>query len=98
MTISELTLRDLHHIKGRYWYSSFNGIKNIFYVTLDFYNGANHIKEIEPVNLKEMLIDLSDKVPFGNNFISVCECLGLNFDFGYEAKMLDKTLVEAFAS
>jgi len=91
MTISELTLDKLKHIKGKYWYSSFNGIKNIFYVTLEW-NGK--IKEIEPVDLKEMLIDLSDKVPYGNNFCSVVECLKIPFI--HEARQLDEELYYTF--
>jgi hypothetical protein len=95
MTISELTLKDLKHIKGRYWYSSFNGVKNIFYVIIDY---RDNIKEIEPVDLKEMLIDLSDKVPFGNSFVSVVECLNINYEFMLEAKLLDEELMYSFAS
>jgi len=95
MTISEITLKDLRRIKGRYWYSSFNGVKNIFYIILDW---RDNIKEIEPVDLREMLIDLSDKVPFGNNFVSIVECLNLNYSFEYEAKLLDEELMYSFTS
>ena len=90
MTISELTINDLYHIKGNYWYSSFNGIKNIFYIRRE----CNKIKEIEPTELKEMLIELSDKVPVGNNFTSIVECLKIPFIF--EARLLDEEWLNYF--
>jgi len=93
ITLKDIRIEHLHHIKCNYWYSEFNGVKNIFVVKLDMF--GRKIIEIEPACLKTMLEDLSDKVPYGNNYVSVAE--HLRIPFVYEAIELDKTFCRAFS-
>ena len=92
MRFNELRIRHLKHIYGQYYYLP-GPSKNVFH-TSQWRN--NEPKNIEPVDLKEMLIDLSDKVQFGNNFTSIAECLKLNSDFKQDAKLLDLELYYLF--
>jgi len=95
MTLSELRIRDLTKVLGNYYYLSTNGIFNCFFVRLRV-NECD--SDIDPISLKEMLTDLSNRVAFGNNFASIAECLKLPSNMMQEAKALDLELYNAFRS
>ena len=95
ITFSEIRIRHLKKIFGQYYYLP-GPARNIFHCSHWGHN--NELEVIEPVTLKEMLTDLSDKVQFGNNFTSVAECLKLPSDFQQEAKNLDLELYYSFKS
>jgi len=93
MTLSEIRIHHLKKIFGQYYYLP-GPAMNIFYTS--HWRCNNEPDIIEPVTLKDMLISLSDKVQFGNNFTSVAECLKLNSDFKQAAKNLDLEMYYAF--
>ena len=95
MTLSELRISDLTKVLGNYYYLSTNGIFNCFFVRLSV---NERDSDIDPISLKEMLTDLSNRVSFGNNFTSIAECLKLPSNMIQEAKALDLELYNAFRS
>jgi len=95
MTLPELRISDLTKVLGNYYYLSTNGIFNCFFVRLRV-NECD--SDIDPISLKEMLTDLSNRVAFGNNFTSIADCLKLPNNMVQEAKALDLELYNAFRS
>jgi len=87
MTLAELKLDDLTHIKSRYYYLPGDEAYNIFYVSMN---------DLEPTSLKEMLVDLSTKVSFGNNYVGVAACLNLPRYMQRNALELDRMMMEGF--
>ena len=93
MTLSELRVIDLTKVIGNYYYLSTNGIYNCFFVRLRV-NECD--SDIDPISLKEMLTDLSNRVQFGNNFSEIANCLKLPSVMQRDAKALDLELIKAF--
>ena len=85
MKWNELKFKDLKKIYGNFYILP-GPANNIFYCSQ--WKGAKPTI-MEPCSLKSMLIELSDKVPFGNNYTSVAEGLNLNPSLLAEAKLLD---------
>lgn len=95
MTLSELKISDLTKVLGNYYYLPGDNVHNCFFV-LERVNRRDSI--IDPISLKEMLTDLSDRVQFGNNFQEVANCLNLPPSMMYRAKALDFVLMDAFSN
>ena len=95
MTLNELKISDLTKVLGNYYYLPGDNVYNCFFV-LARVNRCDSI--IDPISLKEMLTDLSDKVQFGNNFQEVANCLNLPTTMMMQAKKLDLELMQAFSN
>ena len=93
MTIAELRPSDLKHIKGPYWYYSYGDVYNIFAKT-----GTVDPRKLilEPVTLKTMLIELSDKVDVGNNFSEIAARLPITSKMSRDAIDLDRIMALGF--
>ena len=97
MTLAELKLKDLTKIHSKYYYlkgkdENNNEIYNIFVAR--YINCTD--MEFEPISLKEMLIELSDKVVFGNNFSEISNCLNLPYKMNQDSINLDKYGIHGF--
>ena len=98
MTLAELKLKDLTKIHSKYYYlngadENDNEIYNIFVAR--YINCTD--MEFDPISLKEMLIELSDKVVFGNNFSEISNCLNLPYRMNQDAINLDKSIFYGLA-
>jgi len=97
MTIDQLTEKKLTRIFKNFFYIGYENSEkcgyNIFIGTES--NGSEYI-EFEPIDLKTMLIELSDKVQFGNNFCEVSNCLNLPREMRRDAELLDLELYNIF--